>query len=61
MPTRVLLIDDDPKLHGLLKTYLAPHEVVLAHAADGRRGLVPHRIDFDTFMRLPPAWFCGRV
>ncbi len=39
MPTRVLLIDDDPKLHALLQTYLAPHEVVLAHAPDGRRGL----------------------
>jgi DNA-binding response OmpR family regulator len=39
MSTRVLLIDDDPKLHALLQTYLAPHEVILAHAADGRRGL----------------------
>ncbi|MEZ4320930.1 MAG: response regulator transcription factor [Myxococcota bacterium] len=39
MPIRALLIDDDPKLAGLLATYLAPHEVVLAHAPDGRRGL----------------------
>jgi DNA-binding response OmpR family regulator len=36
---RALLIDDDPKLASLLATYLAPHEVHLAHAPDGPRGL----------------------
>ncbi len=39
MATRALLIDDDPKLASLLATYLAPHEVSLAHAPDGARGL----------------------
>jgi DNA-binding response OmpR family regulator len=39
MTVRALLIDDDPKLHELLATWLRPHEVVLAHAPDGPRGL----------------------
>lgn len=39
MPIRALLIDDDPKLAELLATYLRPHDVVLAHAPDGIRGL----------------------
>ncbi len=39
MTIRALLIDDDPKLAELLATYLRPHEVVLAHAVDGARGL----------------------
>lgn len=39
MAIRALLIDDDPKLASLLATYLAPHEVHLAHAPDGPRGL----------------------
>ena len=39
MAIRALLIDDDPKLASLLATYLAPHEVLLAHAPDGPRGL----------------------
>jgi DNA-binding response OmpR family regulator len=39
MPVRALLIDDDPKLAELLAAYLAPHDVVLAHAPDGSRGL----------------------
>ena len=39
MTVRALLIDDDLKLHELLATWLRPHEVVLAHAPDGPRGL----------------------
>jgi DNA-binding response OmpR family regulator len=39
MPIRALLIDDDPRLAELLRAYLAPHDVVLSHAADGARGL----------------------
>jgi len=39
MPIRALLIDDDVKLASLLTAYLAPHDVVLAHAPDGPRGL----------------------
>src|SRR5687767_8802243 len=39
MPIRALLIDDDTRLAELLAGYLAPHDVVLAHAADGARGL----------------------
>ena len=39
MPIRALLIDDDAKLASLLSAYLAPHEVVLAHAPDGAHGL----------------------
>lgn len=39
MPTRVLLVDDDRRLAELLTTYLAPHEVALAHAPDGPSGL----------------------
>lgn len=36
---RALLIDDDTKLAELLAGYLAPHDVVVTHAADGPRGL----------------------
>jgi DNA-binding response OmpR family regulator len=39
MPVRALLIDDDTRLADLLAGYLAPHDVQLAHAADGARGL----------------------
>jgi DNA-binding response OmpR family regulator len=39
MPIRALLIDDDPRLAELLRAYLAPHDVVMSHAADGARGL----------------------
>jgi DNA-binding response OmpR family regulator len=39
MPVRALLIDDDTKLAELLAGYLAPHDVVVTHAADGPRGL----------------------
>lgn len=39
MPIRALLIDDDRKLAELLGGYLAPHDVVLAHAPDGSSGL----------------------
>jgi DNA-binding response OmpR family regulator len=39
MPIRALLIDDDARLAELLAGYLAPHDVILAHAADGVRGL----------------------
>jgi len=37
--TRALLIDDDARLHALLASYLAPHEVSLAYAPDGPSGL----------------------
>jgi two-component system OmpR family response regulator len=36
---RALLIDDDVRLAELLRGYLAPHDVVLAHAPDGPRGM----------------------
>lgn len=36
---RALLVDDDARLAELLRGYLAPHDVALAHAADGARGL----------------------
>lgn len=39
MTVRALLIDDDVRLAELLTGYLAPHEVVVAHAASGRAGL----------------------
>lgn len=39
MPIRALLIDDDTRLAELLAGYLAPHDVALAHAPDGARGL----------------------
>lgn len=39
MATRVLLIDDDARLHALLAEYLAPHGVEVGHAPDGGRGL----------------------
>jgi DNA-binding response OmpR family regulator len=39
MTLRALLIDDDVRLANLLRAYLAPHEVTLAHATDGARGL----------------------
>jgi two-component system, OmpR family, response regulator len=39
MPLRVLLVDDDARLFELLRNYLAGHEVSLAHAPDGPRGL----------------------
>src|SRR5687768_2320660 len=39
MPIRALLIDDDHRLAELLAAYLAPHDVALAHARDGARGL----------------------
>jgi len=39
MPVRALLIDDDTRLAELLAGYLAPHDVVVTHAADGARGL----------------------
>ena len=39
MSLRVLLIDDDHRLRGLLADYLAPSDVHLEHAADGPTGL----------------------
>ena len=36
---RVLLIDDDHELARLLREYFTPHDVELAHAADGDAGL----------------------
>ncbi len=39
MTLRVLLIDDDARLFELLRDYLADHEISLAHAPDGPRGL----------------------
>jgi len=39
MPIRALLVDDDAKLAELLAAYLRPHDVLLAHAPDGARGL----------------------
>lgn len=39
MATRVLLIDDDERLHELLARYLQPQGFSLTHAPDGGRGL----------------------
>lgn len=39
MSFRVLLIDDDQRLFGLLASYLRQNGVTLAHAPDGGRGL----------------------
>lgn len=39
MATRVLLIDDDPRLHELLERYLVGQDVSLAYAADGKAGI----------------------
>ena len=39
MATRVLLIDDDPRLHELLERYLVGQDVALAHAKDGKSGI----------------------
>lgn len=43
MTTRVLLIDDDVRLHELLQRYLTPHEVVVDHADNGNAGLTKLR------------------
>jgi two-component system response regulator RstA len=39
MPIRALIIDDDARLAELLRAYLSPHDVLLAHAPDGPAGL----------------------
>ena len=39
MAARVLLIDDDARLHELLASYLGQNGVSVAHAPDGQRGL----------------------
>jgi DNA-binding response OmpR family regulator len=39
MTTRVLLIDDDARLHELLTRYMGPHDVIVEHAPDGGAGL----------------------
>ena len=39
MTYRILLIDDDPRLHELLSEYLVGHGFSLEHAGDGPRGL----------------------
>src|SRR5262249_19218866 len=39
MPTRLLLIDDDTRLHELLKSYLSQNGFSVASAMDGTRGL----------------------
>ncbi|GAB4519271.1 MAG: response regulator transcription factor [Haliangiales bacterium] len=43
MAIRMLLIDDDRRLHALLGGYLADHEVSLSSAFDGPRGLAALR------------------
>ena len=39
MSIRVLLVDDDERLHELLSRYLGEHDCVVVHAPDGARGL----------------------
>ncbi len=39
MPIRALMVDDDTRLVELLRAYLGPHDVTLAHAPDGAAGL----------------------
>ncbi len=47
MPSRVLLVDDDIRLHELLKSYLEENGFVVASAKDGREGL--DRVFRETF------------
>jgi DNA-binding response OmpR family regulator len=47
MTDKVLLIDDDKKLHSLLGEYLAGEAVVLDYASNGREGL--SRLERETF------------
>jgi len=48
MPFRVLLIDDDQRLHQLLSAYLTKHDCVITSAYDGSQGLSKLRHDvFD--------------
>ena len=47
MPCRVLLVDDDNRLHELLKTYLEQNGVTVTSASDGRQGL--QALDTDVF------------
>lgn len=48
---RVLLIDDDARLFELLHSYFADHDVRLAHASDGPRGLQSlHTTTFDVVL-----------
>jgi DNA-binding response OmpR family regulator len=39
MPTRVLLIDDDDRLHELLASYLGQNGMTVSRASNGRQGL----------------------
>jgi DNA-binding response OmpR family regulator len=51
MSHRVLLVDDDPKLHELLASYLAQNGFVVTGAADGRAGLAAlERAEFDAVL-----------
>ena len=47
MSYRLLLIDDDHRLHDLLLEYLSGHGYSLSHAPDGPRGLVA--LEEDTY------------
>lgn len=47
MPCRVLLVDDDSRLHELLRTYLEQNGVTVTSASDGRQGL--QALDTDVF------------
>ncbi|MEZ4366015.1 MAG: response regulator transcription factor [Kofleriaceae bacterium] len=47
---RLLLIDDDARLAELLSGYLAPHGVVLTHAATGEAGLAQAGAGFDAVL-----------
>jgi DNA-binding response OmpR family regulator len=48
---RVLLIDDDHELARLLREYFTPHDVELAHEADGDAGIVrTHAGDIDVVL-----------
>ena len=40
MPNRILLIDDDDRLHELLASYLGQNGMQVFRAAQGRQGLV---------------------
>jgi DNA-binding response OmpR family regulator len=51
MSHRVLLVDDDPKLHELLASYLAQNGFVVTGAADGRAGLAALELaEFDAVL-----------
>ena len=59
MAIRGLLIDDDERLFELLASFLEQHGVDLAHARDGRRGLV--ELGAGVWLRVDAHAGCRRL